>query len=296
MDCSICCDAISAATGRAVMSCGHEFHTACLVRWLQKPDGTGNCPYCRAEPTETERLVAVSESDSESDSETLEYLPPLMAAIRDHDTAAIATHLENADVHERCDRGKTALCYAVIHGEDAAATTLLLNGADLAVVGRLYDEKETVESALMAACENGSLPCVKAALATVSPNYVNPDTGITPLMASVSNDLSCAVTKQLLTAGADVFAQDEFGWNVFMWLAENDTSFDYEGNSKSDIMAVLLTAAHPRLIPHCRKDKQVAATRIQAVWRGYTTRTKSSHSHSHLPIQADSPPSTVLDP
>jgi ankyrin repeat protein len=272
MDCSICCDEITGATGRTVMNCGHEFHIACLVRWLQKPDGTGNCPYCRAEPTETERLVAAPTSDSDSDSETLEYLPPLMAAIRDHDDEAIIALLDTADVHERCNNGNTALCYAVIHGEDAAATTLLLKGADIAVVGRLYDEKETVESAIMAACENGSQPCVKAALATVSPNYVDPDTGMTPLMASVYGDLSIVVTRQLLAAGADVFAQDDSGWNAFMWLAENDTSFDDHGHSKSDIMAVLLSATDPRLVPHCRKDKHVAATRIQAVWRGYALR------------------------
>jgi len=290
MDCSICCDEITVATGRTVMNCGHEFHMACLVRWLQKPDGTGNCPYCRAVPTDTERLVAAVDSDSDSD--TVEYLPPLMAAIRDHDKDLITSLLATANVHERCDQGNTALCYAVIHGEEAAATALLLGGADLTVVGRLYDEKETVESALMAACENGSLPCVKAALATVSPNYVEPDSGMTPLMASVYGDMSLIVTKHLLNAGADVFAQDSNGWNAFMWLADNDTSFDDHGHFKSDIMAALLAAADPRLSPHCRKDKHVAATRIQAVWRGYTTRTKVPP----LTPSANSPPPTVLVP
>ena len=291
MDCSICCDEITAATGRTVMSCGHEFHMACLVRWLQKPDGTGNCPYCRAMPTDTERLVAEVESDS--DTETVEaLLPPLMEAIRAHNQAAITSLLATADVHERCDRGNTALCYAVIHGEEIAATALLLGGADLTVIGRLYDEKEIMESALMAACENGSLPCVKAALATVSPNYVEPDSGMTPLMASVYGDMSIRVTKHLLNAGADVFAQDSSGWNAFMWLADNDTSFDDHGNSKSDIMAMLLAAADPRLSPHCRHDKHSAATRIQAVWRGYTTRTKVSP----LTPLANNPPPTVLVP
>jgi ankyrin repeat protein len=293
IDCSICCDAITAATGRTVMNCGHEFHMACLVRWLQKPDGTGNCPYCRAEPTETERLVAAAESESDFSDDSEDDLPPLMAAIRDHDKILITSLLATANVHERCDKGNTALCYAVIHGEYAAATALLLGGADLTVVGRLYDEKETMESALMAACENGSLPCVKAALASVGPNYVEPDSGMTPLMATVYGDLSLIVTKHLLNAGADVFAQDASGWNAFMWLADNDTSFDQEGNSKSDIMAALLVAADPRLGPHSHPHKHGAAIRIQAVWRGYTTRTKSL---TPLVPSANNPPPIVSAP
>ena len=294
IDCSICCDAITAATGRTVMNCGHEFHMACLVRWLQKPDGTGNCPCCRAEPTETERLVAAAASESDTESEA--DLPPLMAAIRDHDKIRITSLLATTNVHERCDQGNTALCYAVIHGEDAAATALLLAGADLTVIGRLYDEKETMESALMAACENGSLACVKAALATVSPNYVEPESGMTPLMAAVYGDLSLVVTKHLLNAGADVFAQDASGWNAFMWLADNDTTFDDIGNFKRDIMAALLVAADPRLGPHCRHDKHSAAIRIQAVWRGYTTRAKSWAPVTLSLPWANNPPPTASVP
>ena len=43
-DCSICFNAINAATGRSTMSCGHEFHMRCLARWFTNSE---SCPLCR---------------------------------------------------------------------------------------------------------------------------------------------------------------------------------------------------------------------------------------------------------
>ena len=69
-DCSICFEPVTDETGRAVMSCKHEFHMRCLVQWLQKPDGTATCPCCRHAPTPMEQLVPPpSDSDSEDEDE-----------------------------------------------------------------------------------------------------------------------------------------------------------------------------------------------------------------------------------
>lgn len=59
-DCSICYDRVTKATGRSVMSCGHEFHMRCLAQWLQRPDGPGTCPCCRKPPGELEILDPVT--------------------------------------------------------------------------------------------------------------------------------------------------------------------------------------------------------------------------------------------
>ena len=69
MDCSICFDAIAAATGSATLSCGHQYHLGCIARWLMTNE---SCPYCRHAPTEHERVAQPSreeESDDEMDDE-----------------------------------------------------------------------------------------------------------------------------------------------------------------------------------------------------------------------------------
>ena len=66
MDCSICFDAIAAATGSATLSCGHQFHLGCVARWLMMNE---SCPYCRHAPTEHERVAQPSNHDDESEDE-----------------------------------------------------------------------------------------------------------------------------------------------------------------------------------------------------------------------------------
>jgi hypothetical protein len=59
MDCSICFDAINASTGSTTTSCGHTFHFRCLANWsIQKIQAAShqNCPLCRHEMVEAERL------------------------------------------------------------------------------------------------------------------------------------------------------------------------------------------------------------------------------------------------
>ncbi len=60
-ECSICTDAITAETGQVKLACSHTFHLGCIARWAT--GGASNCPMCRAELTEKER---VEESDAAS--------------------------------------------------------------------------------------------------------------------------------------------------------------------------------------------------------------------------------------
>jgi len=279
MDCAICCDAITAATGKSVMSCGHEFHMACLVKWLQKPDGTGNCPYCRAEPSEKERLVAPPADDSDDDDdddddddeeEVATNITALMdAACNGNLTEVIRLLGQGEPVDAKDSDGYTALVYAVINSEDACIDKLIEAGADLLVLSNVYESMDetvipSLGLALLAACQCNSTAALKAALdAGADPNFAHPTTGITPLMEAISNDGPLSSVDMLLSRGASVFAIDREGWNVFMWFAEKCAD--------TDVMASLLEAAGPAFRP-VPVMKVQAAKKIQAVWRGHSTR------------------------
>jgi ankyrin repeat protein len=274
-DCSICYDEITVTTGRSVMSCGHEFHLGCIARWLQKPDGPGNCPCCRANPSEKERIVAAAESESESEEEEEEEMDgtPLMDAVMQNDIEQVRFLLDTGgvNVNDADSEGDTALCYAVLDGasdqdeSETVTAALLTRGADLLRIARLYapDEVATYNNVLMAAVIHDSRLCARHALMCgADPNYASASHGgRTPLMEAVrSGKNSARMVNLLVSNGANVFAVDAEGWNVFMWFVQNCDDVD--------VMAELLTAlgpiAHPRALG--------AAKKIQAVWRGHRVR------------------------
>ena len=53
LDCPICYEAITAATGKIELACYHSFHINCLATWFASQQAQ-NCPYCRHESTELE--------------------------------------------------------------------------------------------------------------------------------------------------------------------------------------------------------------------------------------------------
>jgi hypothetical protein len=78
MECSICFNAITSATGKVELSCSHPFHFSCLTTWFDKQKIQGaceNCPLCRHEANEFEKMPAglENEDDEEDDDETWEY-------------------------------------------------------------------------------------------------------------------------------------------------------------------------------------------------------------------------------
>lgn len=80
MDCSICYDEITSATGKVELSCAHTFHFSCLTKWFGTQASNGNtqsCPCCRHESNDHEKMpdpIAVIEDDEDDDDdETEEY-------------------------------------------------------------------------------------------------------------------------------------------------------------------------------------------------------------------------------
>ena len=75
MECSICFNAITAATGKVELSCSHPFHFSCLTKWFDKQNMQGceqNCPLCRHEANEFEKMpepVEDEEDDEDEDDE-----------------------------------------------------------------------------------------------------------------------------------------------------------------------------------------------------------------------------------
>ena len=68
MDCIICSEEITAATGRTVLGCGHEFHMVCVARWFCRQEGASSCPCCRRESGAYDDVPrAEAEDDDESD-------------------------------------------------------------------------------------------------------------------------------------------------------------------------------------------------------------------------------------
>ena len=63
-------DVINAQTGSTTTSCGHTFHFRCLANWsIQKIQAAShqNCPLCRHEMVESERLPEPDELDEEDE-------------------------------------------------------------------------------------------------------------------------------------------------------------------------------------------------------------------------------------
>jgi hypothetical protein len=67
-ECAICFDEITKATGEVKLSCSHSFHFSCISSWFLKQD-KGTCPCCRKEMGEKEDLVGTpaGEDDDEDD-------------------------------------------------------------------------------------------------------------------------------------------------------------------------------------------------------------------------------------
>jgi hypothetical protein len=220
-DCIICFEAISAKTGKSILSCGHEFHLKCIVAWLQKP--YSSCPCCRASPGEFEWLSLTASSESESESED-DSATPLMHAILNANYAEIHRLIgEGPDLHACDSDGDTALIYAVLYNEDVIVGSLLRAGANILDLSKLIGIPANVDNplgaALLGSCQYNCLSAAKEAINKgADPNYAHPTTGITPLMEIVRDEGSVEIVSMLLEKGADIKAVDKVGKTVFDWF------------------------------------------------------------------------------
>ena len=107
MDCSICFDAINASTGSTTTSCGHTFHFRCLANWsIQKIQAAShqNCPLCRHEMVESERLPELDEEEEE-DEEDEEDDDDYTDRDDQEDEAYLQFEIENEQAAQRAAAG-----------------------------------------------------------------------------------------------------------------------------------------------------------------------------------------------
>lgn len=207
-DCAICFSEVTAATGRTVMSCGHEYHMRCLFQWLQKPDGSGNCPCCRHEPTEHERLVAPSADDSDSEysddeSETdMSSFTALMRAAYAGDAALVERLLATGGVGADGEGGRTEPVPLAVLLEERDAD------GDTALIHAINGEHAQVVNMLIAAGANID---------------TRNEAGATPLIWAIQSCESDEIPLDLLRHGADVTpVVEEEGYSALEFAAEYD--------------------------------------------------------------------------
>ena len=68
MECSICLSDITALTGVYTTSCGHSFHFRCALTWFVNSE-VENCPMCRHEMGENEKLPEEPQEEYEEEEE-----------------------------------------------------------------------------------------------------------------------------------------------------------------------------------------------------------------------------------
>lgn len=211
LECAICMDAMQRCVQ---LVCGHQFHAACVNRWLHG-DGHGRCPMCRqralpmqANPpirdgarwqtrraTESEeRLVlAADQGDCETVSRLLadgvdpnalashldlEDNTPLTAAVAKGHAAVVRVLLDadGIDVNMDNEEGRTPLVCAAVNG--AVAILIWLLNADGIDVNATPDG---TDSALALASENGEKEVVRALLSVRGVEVNRAVGGWTPL-------------------------------------------------------------------------------------------------------------------
>lgn len=96
MECSICYNEITAATGKVELSCAHPFHFSCLTKWFDQQKVKGaheNCPLCRHEASDFEKMPGVAlddeEDDEGSDDESYEEEEPTLEELAAQERARI---------------------------------------------------------------------------------------------------------------------------------------------------------------------------------------------------------------
>ena len=65
-ECSICMDWITKETGETILSCSHNFHLMCIVKWYNSQNANeqeSSCPNCRNKVGEKEDLPEAEEDE-----------------------------------------------------------------------------------------------------------------------------------------------------------------------------------------------------------------------------------------
>jgi hypothetical protein len=91
MNCSICHDSINQSTGKVEISCSHIFHYKCITTWYNSQkasDKPENCPCCRYEVPDIQKLPESVSTNSSISSAELELFDSRVASLNIYSAAA----------------------------------------------------------------------------------------------------------------------------------------------------------------------------------------------------------------
>ena len=153
-------------------------------------------------------LISVCETPS------AQGIPPLVAAVKRGDHAAVRTLLRNKTIVNQPEAdGTTALHYAVQANDVELVTMLIAAGADARVANR-YGLRP-----LVLAAENGSAPVIALLLKAGADANDRTEAG-EPVVMTAARTGNVDSLKRLIAAGADVNARESwFGETALMWAA-----------------------------------------------------------------------------
>jgi hypothetical protein len=99
MECAICYDPITAATGKVELSCSHPFHFSCLTSWFATQSGNDlqqSCPCCRHESNEHEKMPISGAIKSDDDEDSYESDDSASEELTEQESIDLAAAQERA--------------------------------------------------------------------------------------------------------------------------------------------------------------------------------------------------------
>jgi ankyrin repeat protein len=240
----------------------------------------------RDSESESEDEDDLSEDNSEEDEIT--GRTPLLVAIDEDDIESVQTLLADptTDVNAFDSDGRSAIMYAVqdTHNEEIVAM-LIARGANIFPLGRLTTEGESafmldtafpltytpeIDLVLVAGCMyDFPLLITKAIQLGANPNMIHPITRKSLLVMCLEMETTCSCIKQIIHAGADVFALDTTGDNMLMCYLKTEP--DPDNPEVRCIVQTLLESINPKC-RYLRYNSQIVS--IQSVWRMYSVHKK----------------------
>jgi uncharacterized glyoxalase superfamily protein PhnB len=208
------------ASGLTTLGCGHENHTACLLRAAKR---SAMCPECRAP------YRIINPNQSAIANPVAPPAPPvnvneqLINAARDGNTDAVVQMIaEGADVNAADQTGATALAFASTNSLVAVLVYLIAAGVNV----NAANQYGTTALMLASYNENGFSQDDEAVVARLiaagaNVNAVN-NVGNTALMIASKNGADyTGVVRRLIAAGANVNAANQNGFTALMLASDN---------------------------------------------------------------------------
>jgi hypothetical protein len=268
IECSICYEAITSSTGKVVMSCKHTFHFKCLTTWFQsqeKNELASNCPCCRHEATEYEAMPVSSHEETYVDNVIPEDFPEpldffaMAAQERAQDKFARYKSMVSEEQFQAAAATIIASCVRGFFARKAVRNYILERNVRIIHMQRLYEAKCSVRKGIITSkMYEKALHMPRPAWLAYMATYIQRGWRAYKAREKADKDaVSAALSKGLLITWKRVA---EHRWERIVLNPEERNAQTYSGP---------ITGTPPQSLAF---ETACAATKIAAVWKGYTVR------------------------